>query len=291
MQVILHAGAHCTGGDRLVKCLLRNSDLLRDHGTVVPGPGRYRKLLQSIIDAARETPLAPDAREVFLDAILDVDHVERLVLSDTNYFSSDQKALAWGMPYAHASQRLTHLRALMHSDEVELYLGLRDPATWIPAVYKFSGAKDFSAFLGDCDPLEFRWSELIERILDEVPGLRITTWCNEDTPLIWGQIVRDIGGLQPTQKIKGAFDVLTTIMDPEGTKRFRAYLKQNPTMPEIQKRRVMAAFLDKYVRDDKVEEELDLPGWSPELVETMTEGYDEDIYRIERLPGVTLLSP
>ncbi|WP_238367384.1 hypothetical protein [Mesobacterium pallidum] len=291
MQVIIHAGVHCTGGDRLVKCLLRNSDLLRSQGTVVPGPSRYRGLLAQILGAAREAPLAQDAREVFLDAILDDDHVERLVLSDTNFFATDRGALAWGMPYARASEHLAYLRELMQGDEVELYLGLRDPATWIPAVYKFSGATDYRDFLGGCDPLEFRWSEMVERILEEVPGLRITAWCNEDTPLTWGQIVRDIGGLDSTQKIKGAFDILTNIMAPEGTKRFRAYLKQHPQMPEIQKRRVMAAFLAKYVEDDKVEEELDLPGWSPELVETMTEGYEEDVYRIARLPGVTLISP
>ncbi|MDX1780534.1 MAG: hypothetical protein R3256_04360, partial [Thalassovita sp.] len=92
-------------------------------------------------------------------------------------------------------------------------------------------------------------------------------------------------------KIIGGFDLLTEIMSKEGMKRFRGYLKEHPDMNEIQKRRVITAFLDKYVIEDEVEEEVDLPGWSEALVDEMTEIYDEDVLEISRLPGVHMIAP
>ncbi|WP_438955642.1 hypothetical protein [Cognatiyoonia sp.] len=48
----------------------------------------------------------------------------------------------------------------------------------------------------------------------------ITMWCNEDTPLIWSEIVRALAGIERAQRITGGFDLLATIMVPEGMKRF-----------------------------------------------------------------------
>ncbi|MCI5096467.1 MAG: hypothetical protein MRY77_09145 [Rhodobacteraceae bacterium] len=62
-------------------------------------------------------------------------------------------------------------------------------------------------------------------------------------------------------------------------------------MPVVQKRRVMGAFLDKFAIDDMVEDELDLEGWTEELVDEMTERYEEDTYVIQQMPGVNLIAP
>ena len=80
-------------------------------------------------------------------------------------------------------------------------------------------------------------------------------------------------------------------MSPEGLARFDAYLASHPGLTEVQKRRVIAAFLDKFALEDELEEELDLPGWTEDLVEALTEAYDEDVFQIERIPGVTLVTP
>ena len=62
-------------------------------------------------------------------------------------------------------------------------------------------------------------------------------------------------------------------------------------MSEIQKRRVIAAFLDKFAQEDAIEEELDMPGWSEELIDQLTEIYDDDLYAIQRIPGINLITP
>jgi hypothetical protein len=100
-----------------------------------------------------------------------------------------------------------------------------------------------------------------------------------------------MAGLDPEEQIAGGFDLLATIMSKEGMTRFREYLKKHGTMSEMQTRRVIAAFLDKFALEDEIEEELDIPGWTTELVDEMTDMYDEDVHTIERIPGVQFISP
>jgi len=119
----------------------------------------------------------------------------------------------------------------------------------------------------------------------------ITVWCNEDAPLLWAHIIRQMAGLPDEERITGGFDLLGSIMSDEGMKRFRAYLKEHPVMTEAQKRRAVVAFLDKYALDTEVEEELDMPGWTDALVDEMSARYDADVVRIAAMPGVRVLMP
>ena len=65
MQLVLHAGAHFTEEDRLLRCLLNNKGDFSKRGVAVPGPGKYRSLLRDTIAAMVDAPPAPDARDVF----------------------------------------------------------------------------------------------------------------------------------------------------------------------------------------------------------------------------------
>ncbi len=293
MQVILHTGVHCTDEDRLLKCLLRNAGEWRHEGIAVPGPGKYRLLLSEAVNSLVEVDPAPDARDILLDAILaqDPDQVDRLILCHENLFCVPKLTLAGGRLYRKAEQRLEVLCRLFAEDEVELFMGLRDPATFLPAVFRATPHEDFATFLNGVDPMHLRWSDLLRRIRDSLPGLPVTVWANEDTPLIWGEVVREVAGIELTRKIVGAFDVFSDIISPEGMKRFRAFLKEHPNINEMQKRRVMTAFLDKYALDDAIEEELDLPGWDAAYVDMLTELYEDDLEQIGRMPGVTLIAP
>ena len=293
MRISLHAGVHCTDEDRLLKALLRNAELLRSQGIVVPGPGKYRTLLSDALGQLGYGVPSPDAREVMLDAILSEDHetVSRMVLSHDSLFSSPRLILADGLLYRKAEERLVGMHRLFNGDRIELHLGLRNPATLLPAIFGITAQESFGEFLGGADPRTLRWSHLIQRLHAVLPGLPITVWCNEDTPLIWGEVIRAVGGLPSGTKIQGAFDLLNEIMEPEGMRRFRAYLGEHPTITEDQKRRVMVAFLDKYAMDEEIEEVLDLPGWDEAYVDDLTATYEADVDLIAAMPNVTLLAP
>ena len=88
----------------------------------------------------------------------------------------------------------------------------------------------------------------------------------------------------------GEYDVLQTIMQEDGFARMQSYLESHAPGSEIQRRRVIAAFLDKYALEEEIVEEVDLPGWTPDLVDEITTKYEEDVYEIGRLSGVTLIT-
>lgn len=289
MKIILHAGVHATDEDRVVKCLLKNSGLLSGRNAAVPGPSRYRALIRDTLAAMDEGPLAPDARDLILDAIIEGDRPERLLMSNEHFFGVPKIAVAGGQFYPAAENKLQKLCELFQGDSVELFLGLRNPATFLPALHSLSPKMSFQDFLAGSDPLQLRWSELLTRIRAALPDLPITVWCNEDTPLIWAEIMRDLMGLPAGEKITGGFDLLAEIMTPDGMQRFRAYLKTHPVMTDEQKRRVISAFLDKFARPDALEEEIDVSGWTAEIVDYLSVMYEQDMEKIADLPGLRLL--
>lgn len=291
MQVVLHIGAHSTDEDRLLKCLLKNKSLLSDRGIMVPGPSRYRKLLRETLLALASAEAAPDTREILLDSIIEEDAGDRLILSNESFVCLPHRVFDGGVFYRLMGRRLATFAGLFPKDRIEVHMAIRNPATFVPAVFGRVRNQNFDEFMQTANPMDIRWSELIERMAEAVPQASFTIWCNEDTPLIWGEVVRELAGLEPTVPITGGFDLLSDIMTKEGMDRFRAYLKSHPPSTEVQKRRIIAAFLDKFAIEDAIEEELDLPGWTEDLVDRMTELYEEDLYAIERIPGVHFITP
>lgn len=291
MQVILHTGAHETDEDRLLKCLLGNRDGFSAAGVSVPGPGKYRYLLGDAFKAMETAEPSDQARDVLVDAILDDEIAERMILSHPYFFGAKGFAVSGEGFYHKAPERLGQLRQLFAGDEVQVFMALRNPAGFLPALLGGVDADRRDQVLGAIDPRGLRWSDMVARMRAAVPDVRITLWCHEDSPLIWGQILREMAGLPEDAKVQGGFDLLAAIMSKEGMQRFRAYLHTHPDMTETQKRRVMMAFLDKYALEDELEEVLDLPGWTEALVEELTELYDIDLGRIAAMDGVRLIEP
>ena len=64
MHIVLHAGVHATDEDRLIKCLLKNTESFAALDVAVPGPSRYRRLLRDALHAMADGDPAPNAREV-----------------------------------------------------------------------------------------------------------------------------------------------------------------------------------------------------------------------------------
>ncbi len=291
MQIVYHIGANCTDEDRLLKSLLKNVDAFAAEGIKVPGPGKYRRIIrETILNLNGATP-SPDTRDILLDAILDDEPVNRLIMSHSAFICIPKLIFENGVFYERATAKVAGLASLFPDDEIELFLGIRNPATFVPAVFVDAKNTDFAQYLRGITLDQIRWSDVVTRIQEAAPKASLTVWCNEDTPLIWSQLIREISGVDPLAKITGGFDLLASIMAPEGMKRFFDYLKSHPPATEIQKRRIIAAFLERYVIEEEVIEEFDLPGWTTEVVDHLTEAYEEDVYLISRMPGVNFIAP
>jgi len=291
MQIVYHIGANCTDQDRLLKSVLKNADTFADLGVKVPGPGKYRRLIRETIQSLDGKAPAEGARDVMLDAIVDDEQCNRLVMSHSKFMCVDRRVFEGGVFYELAETKLNGLVSLFPEDEIEIFLAIRNPATFLPELFEASPLESFSDLMRGVDPMDVRWSDLVARIRNILPNVGLTVWCNEDTPLIWAQLIREMAGVDPLTRITGGFDLLSVIMSNEGMKRFVAYLKANPPQTEQQKRRIIAAFLERYALEDQVEDEVDIPGWTEEMVLAMSAAYEEDILRIERIPGVNFIAP
>lgn len=293
MQIVLHAGAHYTDDDKLLKSLGKNRQLLAERGVSIPKPRSYRNKLRDVLNEAKTSLMDNEARDAILSGLVDpaVEKPDRVILSNSNFFCVPRLAVQDNTYYPKADGRLQDFCGLFQGEDIEVFLAIRNPATFLPALRAAAPQRHSEGMVDDILPMALRWSELIHRLRESVPNVSLTVWCNEDTPLIWEQLLRELSGVEPTLPLDGGNDLLDEIMSPEGMARFSSYVDTHPGMTEMQKRRVIAAFLDKFALDDEVEEELDFEGWTMEYIDALTDVYDEDVYEISRIPGVTLITP
>ncbi|MBF9033447.1 hypothetical protein HKCCE2091_04285 [Rhodobacterales bacterium HKCCE2091] len=291
MQVVYHLGAPCTDDNMLIKSLLKNRARLAPQGIVVPPPGRYRNFLRDTARVLEGQPASAETQDRLLDSIVDEDHVERLILSDSRFVCINRLVVQGQKIWPMIERRTRLLRNLFPGAETEFFVGMRDPATLIPALFRASRFADFDEFTENMIPTGLRWSETIARLRRAQPDARITVWCNEDTPLIWAEVMAAMAGLDTADGLEGREDLVQTIMEPAGFRRLQAYLAKHRPDSEYQRRRIVAAFLDKYAREEAMEEELVAPGWTEDMLAEMTAAYDADMDRVADIPEIDFITP
>lgn len=291
MKIIYHLGLHCTDEHRLIDSLRRNADLLAQENIVVPDPERYRPVLRDTMNTTRGTTVSHETQETILDAVMDEDEAERVIFSNQSFLCKRDRVLGEGALYPMAGEKVQWMTRLFPDHKFEFHFAIRNPATFIPALFAREKERSYEEFMAGIAPHKLRWSELIGRIRAAVPEAPVTVWCDEDTPLIWPEVLQAVSGHDPKTHLAGAMDNLVSIMSEEGLRRLAEYLDANPTLTVAQRRRITAAFLDKYALEDEMEVELDLPGWDADYVDGLTDLYENDVVKLGQMPGVTVIEP
>lgn len=288
MQIVFHLGAHCTDGGLLIRSILRNRARLALEGICVPGPARYRELIGQTSTRLRGDRADEETENLILDAICEDRTAERIVLSSENFLCRPAMAIGSDGLYPKA-EKSAWLAACLPNHQASFALGIRNPASFLPEIARgLSG----DASLPDEIILDsLLWSDVVADIGTANPGADIYVWCHEDTPFIWSEIMREVTAHDPFTELDGEFDMLETIMTEDGMERLQEFLESRGVSDQFKRRRAVSAFLEAHVIADEVEEEIDLPGWTEDTVETLTEIYEEDVARISGLPHVTFISP
>lgn len=291
MQIVLHVGAHVTDEDQLISVLVKNAELLQQSGVLVPEPGQYRPVIREALQTLNREIPPPQMQEALMTAICHGQTGQRLILSHDAFMGVPIQSVAQNQFYPMAGGKVPRLQSLFDSAHLEIFLAICNPATFLPGTYNKSRAAGFDDFLDGSDPLSLRWSELILRLQQALPGARMVVWANEDTPMTWLRILQAMVGTAEPVELDGAYDFLGTLMGTGGLNRMQSYLRDHPPMNERQRQRIIAAFLEKFAKDDVMETEVELPGWTEALVQQLTESYDSDLAYIATLPGVTFVEP
>lgn len=289
MRIVYHLGAHCTDDERLIRCLWKNRETLAQQGIIVPAPTRYRNLLRDTAVTLKGRAASRDTQAVVLDEIMEEERADRLILSWDNFLSYPQWVIRGRALYPAAAERIRAFTQIFPEIESEFHLAIRNPASFLPVLYNRTRGKNFDEFMGGADPRALSWLKLVQEVRAHNPDSSLTIWCDEDTPLIWPEVLRAVSGHAIGTVLTETDDLLAEIMSPEGMDRMRAYLAANPPASILQRRRIVSAFLDKFALPDQVDLELDLPGWDEAMVEDITGQYRRDIAQIRALPGVTFI--
>jgi hypothetical protein len=295
MRIVYHLGAHCTDEERLLRCFLKNRGVLAEQGIVVPGPTRYRNLLRDTAIALKGKPATIETQALVLEQIMEEDRAERLILSWDNFLAFIPWAVD-GALYPSAGPRTRAFAQVFPQIEAEFHMGLRNPASFLPQVFHRQkgikgGKPTVEAFTAGIDIFDLRWSDVVERILDANPEAEITLWCDEDTPLVWPEVLAAVSGAAPGTVLEDADALLSEIMAPEGLERMRTYEASHPVTSVAGRRRMVSAFLEKFAIPAKVEQEVEMAGWTEGTITALTEIYQQDLAYLATLPGVTVIRP
>ena len=291
MKISLHLGAHLTDDDRLSRCMIKNRDLLAAHRIAVPGPGKYRELLRAATERLQGERASAETTAALLDDILNLDGAERMVLSSPEFLGPRGWAIRDSALYPQAAEKLSGLRNLFPHHPVEAFIAVRNPATFMASLVQVAHDKARERILSTTTPADLRWSGVIEAMRTACPDVPVTLWCDEDTPYLWNDILRVVSGHPDDVTLQHAYDWFAQVMRPEGMELMLTWLDQHPPQSEDQRRRIISAFLDKFFDAEKVDVDLNLPGWTEELVEVLTELYDQDVDQIRAMDGVRVLAP
>ncbi|PWE30990.1 hypothetical protein C4N9_04365 [Pararhodobacter marinus] len=291
MEIAFHLGAHCTDRDALVQCLMRNRATLLEQGIAVPGPGRYRQQLRQIAFDMRERETSAETQEILLDGILDEDEVDRVVFSSENLLSMPPWVVNDGQLYHAAADRAAMIRHLFPEARLEFFLAIRNPATLLPALAAGDSSGALARRLAEGDPGLLRWSDMLARVTEAVPDVPITIWCDEDTPLLWPEILRAVSGHAPDTVLEGWLAWYWDLVTPRTHAAMRRWFDRNPPADDAARRKMLGVLLSRFVKEDAVAPDPLIPGWTGDTIERLTEIYEADIDLAASIPGVTLLEP
>lgn len=270
MRIVYHLGAHCTDEERLLRCLLKNRGALAAEGIIVPGPAKYRTILRDTAMTLKGQAAPEDTQALVLDQIMTESDASRLILSWDNFLGYAQGALRRG-PYASGAERMFAFCQLFPGVEAEFHLAIRNPATFVPAVYKKQSGRSYEDFMDGVDVDSLRWSSLIASLREANPDVPVTVWCDEDTPLLWPEVLQAVSGHSDGLELTDTDDLIASIMSADGMQRMTSYMQTHPPQNVAQRRRVVSAFLDKFALPEQIECEIEMEGWSQDLIARMSD--------------------
>ncbi len=288
MQIVYHLGAHCTDEGLLIRSILRNRARLATEGILVPGPSRYRELIGETSTRLRGEPADADTQKLILAAICDDETADRIILSNDNFICRPRVVLGPDGLYPKA-EKTAWLRNCLPDHDTVFALGIRSPATFVPEIV--ASIKNAEKTLENLPLADLLWSDVLADIAVANPGSEILCWCHEDTPFIWSEVMAEVTAHDPFTELDGEFDMLETIMSEDGMERLQEFLESRGVSDQIKRRRAVSAFLEAHAIEEEIEAEIDVPGWTDDTVEALTEIYEEDIARIAAMSEVTFIAP
>lgn len=289
MEIVYHVGCYGSDHDRLIRTLLRNRDELWKRGIEVPAPNRYRGVLGEAISALKGGDAPPDLQEMLLDAVMDSDKAERLILSQPAFLGMPKSAISPEGLYARGHNRLIGLSNLFPDSVVEFFIGLIHPARQIASLVSLQKGR-YETVMEGVDPRDLRWAPLILRMLQATPDRDIIVWADEDLPFVWPEVLRRMAGVPNDMPMQGDDAILADLLAEPALSALQDRIAgQRPQTVSARRDLIETALMQ--ADAGLLETEITLPGWSQTLIDEISGIYAEDLAEIAALTGVEFIAP
>lgn len=291
MQVVIHAGAAFTDGGQLLESLLANKVALAQQGIAALTPHDCRQFVKIMSDSLAQGTPVQDAQASLGDVLPDAPGMERVVLSSEKFFGPRRAALQQGQIYPFGGNRTAYTAQLLPDCQTEIFVGLVNPGSFIPKILMSLHETQRQAILGSTDLSCLSWLSMIEDLHDMAPDVQLTLWANEDTPLIWGDIMRAMAGVPDEFALQEEYALLSSLLTETGKFQLLEHIRQEKLQDAQARRDRLAKIFEDHAQPEQIEEELDLPGWSAEIIGAFSELYQQDLATIQTMPNIRFLKP
>lgn len=289
--IVLHLGAHKTASTHLARTLMHNNSMLKQYGIYSP---KKIEIRASITNYANPSKKRADVTDEERDLrIAKAGHGQaRIIVPDENIIGAPRNVFEKGIFYPAGARRLRRLLRYLTGYQVELFLTIRDPATFIPSCYcetvRNRGYIDFDQYMGNCNMEDVIWSNFIERLLSIVPQkTTLSVWCYEDYLHKADDIIKIIAGLPGSNDAN--FDKISEVVRPGLSQRALDEIKAQDEMhglvvPKKEREMIHKAF----------PKSPTFPG--PQIFDDVTRNrlsrqYVEDVERLRHMERVRLIEP
>ena len=131
----------------------------------------------------------------------------------------------------------------------------------------------------------------MRRIRQAAPDTPLTVWCNEDSPLIWDQLIRRLSAATPETELTGATDMLAGLLHPDGLVALSQALAARPEANDAERHDIIADIWKDHALPAAVTEDITLPELDADLVAHLSASYEADLAVIDAMAGVDLVLP
>ncbi|SCY01078.1 hypothetical protein [Paracoccus tibetensis] len=291
MQLVFHVGVHGTDGDRMLKTLLNNRNWLLKNGTEVVTPNRHRGIIDEALASLDGGAASGEMEGIMLDAMLESDAPARVVMSTPTFMGAPGRVCGREGLYPQMAARVAALMRLFPSSETEFFLAIRNPATLLAEVLPQFAGGGYDELVQGCGPQDLRWREPIRQLVQAAGGRRVVIWCHEDVPLIWPEVVRLVGGMPADVPLAGSLLYMHELLGDLGIARLREAMAGQDQLTVARRRQIYAEVLALHALPGMLDQVIELPGWTQEIVDEVTRNYRADVAEIAVLPGVEFILP
>jgi hypothetical protein len=281
----LHFGVPYFFGDQLIRTLRTSQEKYPEDDVFVPDPDSYRQVLGRKAAGELGGTLLPMEEEHLVKALKP--EVKNLILSFNALFGGPATLIKQGALYPMAVERLSSALKLFPNKDPRLTLTVANPGVMISSLISEGHIKTSSPEQAACmRPL---WYDLVESLSEAFPDMPITIAPMEDSHVTWPILLHKIQDLPEDRGAAGSLAMAMNILTPHGREVLTESVNATPLTQIGQLIALIEMAVNTYCDPKCLEKEIDLPGWTQEVIDDFDVLYEQDIDCCADLDNVTVL--